>query len=31
LQALETPTAATQQGRMQTQSHKTEHAHAGSK
>jgi kumamolisin len=31
LQALETTTATTQQGQLQTQSHKTEHAHAGSK
>jgi kumamolisin len=31
LQALETTTAATQQGQLQTQSHKAEHAHAGSK
>jgi kumamolisin len=31
LQALETPTATTQQGQVQTQSHKTEHAHAGPK
>jgi kumamolisin len=31
LQALESATTTTQQGQVQTQAHKTEHAHAGSK